>query len=326
MSKKRKHPSSTTSSTSTTKHHHPHKKQKPSSQPHQKPKPKPTTKQPPPSQQKPPTLFHSSSRILLLGEGDFSFAASLVRHHRVRHLTATSLDGEAELLEKYPQAAGNVAVVKGMAGGGGVVVYRIDAGAVGRVKAVRKRRGEEVPKVVVEGAEKEDGEDEEEEDDEGGSGKQEGERGKAVGFDVIAFMFPHIGGKSTHLDRQMRGNQQLLQSFFTSTKPLLSPTGIIVVTLFEGKQYDLWNIKGLAKAAGLQTRTSFKFAPEEYPGYVHARTLGNVSGSGGWKGEERDAKTFVFEAGDRGCGNDGGGSSSKQGKRKKQDDDSSDED
>jgi 25S rRNA (uracil2634-N3)-methyltransferase len=128
-------------------------------------------------------------------------------------------------------------------------------------------------------------------------------------------MFPHIGGKSTHLDRQVRDNQQLLQSFFAAAKPLLSPRGVIVVTLFEGKHYELWDIKGLARAVGFQTRTSFKFVPEDYPGYAHARTLGNISGGGRWKGEERDARTFIFEVGDR--ERDTG--SGKQRKRKKRD-------
>ncbi|CUS10921.1 unnamed protein product, partial [Tuber aestivum] len=125
MPNKRKH-----ISTPFTRHPHLHKKQNPAPRPHHrqhqqgsnsKSKSKPIAKQPPP--QKPPSLFHPSSRILLLGEGDFSFAASLVRHHCVLHLTATSLDSEAELLEKYPQAAGNVAVVRGMISGGGVVVH-----------------------------------------------------------------------------------------------------------------------------------------------------------------------------------------------------------
>jgi len=31
-----------------------------------------------------------------------------------------------------------------------------------------------------------------------------------------------------------------------------------------------------------------------YPGYSHARTLGNVEGGGGWKGEDRRARMFVF--------------------------------
>ncbi|KAM0152734.1 hypothetical protein ACHAQE_007947 [Botrytis cinerea] len=31
-----------------------------------------------------------------------------------------------------------------------------------------------------------------------------------------------------------------------------------------------------------------------YPGYKHARTLGVVKGGGGWKGEERSSRSFVF--------------------------------
>jgi len=215
MSKKRKHPSTLPSSFSSSRHPHSHKRQNATPQPHhrhQKPipksksKPKPIAKQPPPPQ-KPPTLFCPSSRILLLGEGDFSFAASLVRHYRVRHLTATSLDSEAELLEKYPQASGNVAMVRGMAGGGGVVVHSVDAKAVGRVKAVRKRRGEVVPGPVEEGEGEGGGE-----DGKKGRGEEVGGSG-VVGFDVVTFMFPHIGGKSTHLDRQVCGNQRTL-SFY----------------------------------------------------------------------------------------------------------------
>ena len=128
----------------------------------------------------------------------------------MRHLTATSLDSEAELLEKYPQAVGNVAVVRGMASGGGVVVHGVDARTVGRVKAVRKRRGEVVPGPVEEGGKEE----EEGEEEEGRKGL--GGRG-VVGFDVITFMFPHIGGKSTHLDRQVRGNQRTLSFIFPAS-------------------------------------------------------------------------------------------------------------
>ena len=137
----------------------------------------------------------------------------------MRHLTATSLDTEAELLEKYPQAAGNVAVVRGMAGGGGVVVHSVDARAVGRVKAVRKRRGEVVPGPVEEGGEEGGGE--EEQDGERERRKQRGGRG-VVGFDVVTFMFPHIGGKSTHLDRQVCGNQRTLSFYLPLPRHSLS--------------------------------------------------------------------------------------------------------
>lgn len=41
---------------------------------------------------------------------------------------------------------------------------------------------------------------------------------------------------------------------------------------------------------------SGKFDWGLYPGYRHVRTLGNVEGEGGaWKGEEREARFYVFD-------------------------------
>ena len=71
--------------------------------------------------------------------------------------------------------------------------------------------------------------------------------------------------------------------------------GVIIVTIFEGEPYTLWNIRDLARHVGLKVVRSFKFRSGDYPGYKHARTLGNVCGGGGWKGEERDARSFIFE-------------------------------
>jgi 25S rRNA (uracil2634-N3)-methyltransferase len=82
--------------------------------------------------------------------------------------------------------------------------------------------------------------------------------------------------------------------------PSLAPGGSIVVTLFEGVPYTLWNIRDLARHCGLAVERSFKFQASAYPGYHHARTLGVVknkkgeeSGTG-WKGEERAARSYVF--------------------------------
>lgn len=89
---------------------------------------------------------------------------------------------------------------------------------------------------------------------------------------------------------------ELLLGFFKTAAELLVNDGTAVVTLFDGAPYDQWDIKSLAKAAGFRTRRSFRFESESYPGYKHARTLGNVEGSGtAWKGEERKARTYVFE-------------------------------
>ena len=212
-------------------------------------------------------------------------------------------------------------------------------------------------------------------------------------WDIICFNFPHVGGLSTDVNRQVRSNQELLVSFFKTCVPLLSipdpngdkhleaflssseddddedeygdededdqtsglkqkkknkstprtEPGQILVTIFEGEPYTLWNIRDLARHAGLRVVQSFKFPWSNYPGYAHARTLGDIEaknggGRGGWKGEERDARTFIFEIKDVDVdgGAAAGGSSAKKdggkavgkgkGKRKRGDDggDSSD--
>ena len=91
---------------------------------------------------------------------------------------------------------------------------------------------------------------------------------------------------------------ELLVSFFQSAIPLLSPNGRIIVTIFEGKPYDLWNIRDLARHVGLKVLRSFRFQASAYPGYKHARTLGNIKDGGGWKGEDRTARTYIFDSKD----------------------------
>lgn len=168
-------------------------------------------------------------------------------------------------------------------------------------------------------------------------------------WDIICFNFPHVGGLSTDVNRQVRANQELLVAFFKACVPLLSPRpeviedgdedwefsggsesdssedssrqssprpeyqseqatrkpqrrtdpGQILVSMFEGEPYTLWNIKDLARHAGLQVITSFKFPWASYKGYSHARTIGEIEGKhggrGGWRGEDRDARMYVFE-------------------------------
>ncbi|KAK6541480.1 hypothetical protein TWF694_007289 [Orbilia ellipsospora] len=118
-------------------------------------------------------------------------------------------------------------------------------------------------------------------------------------YDGIIFNFPHIGGLSTHLDRQIRGNQELLLSFFKNSVPLLSDTGSIIVTLFEGLPYSQWNTRELAKSCGLACSRSFKFDGSVYVGYKHMRTIGARDRDGDWKGEERGARSFIFEVADK---------------------------
>jgi 25S rRNA (uracil2634-N3)-methyltransferase len=124
---------------------------------------------------------------------------------------------------------------------------------------------------------------------------------KKAPFDRIIFNFPHTGGLSTDVNRQVRANQALLSSFFQSSIPLLtSPEGTVLVTLFEAEPYGLWNIRDLARHSGLVVLRSWKFERDVYPLYRHARTIGVVKTKAGevsntaWKGEERPARTYEF--------------------------------
>jgi 25S rRNA (uracil2634-N3)-methyltransferase len=234
--------------------------------------------------------FGEYEHILLVGEGDFSFTRSLAIEHGCANVTATSFDSESEVREKYPDfesIRGELTQLSPPV----PLHHSIDATRLSSYKHLRCARDD---------------------DDEGQDG-----------WDTICFMFPHTGGLSTDVNRQVRANQALLVAFFKSCLETSTPrqrlhilasqvhknhpsplrprsqflrmAGRIIVTLFEGDPYTLWNVRDLARHAGLKVVESWKFDWSQYPGYKHVRTLGTIEGGGAWRGEDRDARTYVFE-------------------------------
>jgi 25S rRNA (uracil2634-N3)-methyltransferase len=260
-----------------------------SSTPASAPAPKPAVQ----ASQQHQVPFGPYEHILLVGEGDFSFTRALAVSHGCANVTATSFDSGEEVASKYPTFDAIRTELEALTPPV-PVHHSIDATKISSYKELRCAR-----------------DDADNEDD-----------AAVDGWDTLVFQFPHTGGLSTDVNRQVRANQALLVAFFKSAldvpdakrrlrvleaqanpanlvqkrgRDFLKMGGRIIVTLFEGEPYSLWNIRDLARHAGLKVVSSSRFDAAMYPGYAHVRTLGALEGGGGWKGEEREARMFVFE-------------------------------
>ena len=131
-------------------------------------------------QQRPIIPFESHDNILLVGEGDFSFSRSLLEHHNCASVYATSYDTRSAVLSKYPQAAGHT---KALEEENCKIEYGVDATKIGRA---------------------------------GGSGGSKGVRKRS--WNKIVFNFPHVGGLTKDVNRQVRANQGISSHGPTSVK------------------------------------------------------------------------------------------------------------
>ncbi|ORX57644.1 hypothetical protein DM01DRAFT_1334239 [Hesseltinella vesiculosa] len=239
---------------------------------------------------KPLIVCNEKDRVLLVGEGNFSFAASLVHlfyMHGAEHLTATCFDSKEVLYEKYgDEAKENIDTITTM---GGTILFDVDATKIDKHQRIGQNR-----------------------------------------YSKIIFNFPHAGKGIKDEQRNIESNQALLSGFFKAASALLTHKhnpidtkdnddaeltsktqaakarpdgqleldGEVYVTMKTGKPYDDWKVKFVAKWTGVMgMKTSMPFDPHAFPGYCHRRTIGFKDGMSMANNEEilkANPRTCVF--------------------------------
>ncbi|KAK9433030.1 hypothetical protein V1505DRAFT_364229 [Lipomyces doorenjongii] len=244
-------------------------------------------------------FYKDTDDILLVGEGDFSFTKALLlppHSFTPDRITTTAFDSRDDLHKKYPDTGEQILKFleeykapekpvncdsEKSEDEDDESFYHVDACQnPGQADAVTDRHSDEPKKVKV--LFKVDA-----------TALTKTKYLRKRKFDCCVFNFPHTGSGITDQDRNILKNQELLDGFFKSVTSILKTSGTVVVTLFDGLPYSLWNLKDLAKESGFETVRSGKFVWEYYEGYKHRKTSG--MGDTTKKSQERDARTYIFQ-------------------------------
>ena len=231
--------------------------------------------------------LEGAATMLLIGEGDFSFAASLARlRGGAVGMLATGLDTRGACEAKYGAAAvaGNIEAVESL---GGLVAHGVDCR---HLRGSLARQREHV-----------------------------GADAASEGFDAIVFQFPHNGEGEKDEARSVDAHRKLMAAFFAECvveppaagahprgggRPLMgSLESELHVTLKRGKPYDLWRLPELAASATggrLRLAKAMQFHAGDFEGYAHRRTIGFNVGNHAHSedvddGGARRSVTYIFK-------------------------------
>ncbi|KAG6336230.1 hypothetical protein ID866_2849 [Astraeus odoratus] len=265
----------------------------------------------------PPTIpFKPTDKILLIGEGNFSFARALLvdapvelEHLPPSSVTATSYDSEGDCYAKYPDAR---EIVETLRSRGAEVLFGIDATKLHKYPAFKGRR-----------------------------------------WDTLVWNFPHAGKGITDQDRNILSNQRLILDFLRCAPhclmqgpvPLVcrkrprknqdddddddygmaaadisdsdidtsipstatsSGRGTVLITLRNVPPYTAWDVPRLAKNPPKPSKTgetpnpsykllrSFVFHRSLWKGYEHRMTKGERAHGQGTTGIGGEDRTWEF--------------------------------
>lgn len=227
--------------------------------------------------------FEPTDTLLLVGEGDFSFACSIVKQLLIEpaNLIATSFDSKEELISKYPNVEENLQL---LIEEGVQVLHEIDAINLAQSLKLPLNAKKGTAKLFT--------------------------QNKRLNY--VMFNFPHTGRGMKDMDRNIRDHQKLVLGYFKSSKALLrlvnddsknalggyddvqpNRTEKIVLSLFEGEPYTSWGVKALARSEDYRVERSGAFNWAAFEGYHHKRTNGMRDTTK--PAAERDARIYVFD-------------------------------
>jgi len=167
-------------------------------------------------------------RTLLLGEGNFGFAAALALDWgQCTNLTATSLASESSTMASDPEAEDNVETIKAF---GGSCVFKVDATALGSSAVVMGRAKK--------------------------------------GFDKIVFNFPaaNSGASSGSIEAHQSLLRGLFKSVLSS-RLLREAKGELHITM-HSMDAAQWKLVEMASIAGLRLKACTEFDAPKYHGYL----------------------------------------------------------
>lgn len=246
--------------------------------------------------------FEKDETLMLCGEGDFSFARSIVEQGYIEsdNLIITSYDNSVnELKLKYPHTfEENYQFLKDL---NIPIFFQIDVTKL--VKSFKISKNNSWFKTI---------------------NRLSDHRWGNKPLQNIVFNFPHNGKGIKDQERNIREHQELIFAFFQNSLQLFNLIntkvqndtlrytqgydlnenapqakkltaegyGNIILSLFDGEPYDSWQIKLLAKKNGLTLSRSSKFQWANFPGYHHRRT--NSEQDTTKPAKERDARFYIF--------------------------------
>lgn len=220
----------------------------------------------------------SKDKILLVGEGNFSFARSLAENYLeegAENLIATCYDTEEVLYQKYgDEAKDNVELVREF---GGTVMFEVDA--TDFPKDIKKLR---FTKIIFNFPH-------------AGLGIKDQDRNVVANQKLLNGFFD---AAEPLLTKKTNDAIPATKTESRQVEEEIYPDGEILVTMKTCKPYNLWGIKGLVKAKGvLAVKGTAPFYADDFPGYEHRRTLGYKEGlSKGGNAEiiSAEPKTYFF--------------------------------